>query len=337
MITVIIPTYNRPDCLQKALASLNLQTDQRFNVVVVDDCSTEDIEGVVNPFRQVGMTIHYIRPSKNGGAGVARNVGLEFVTKSLNENSHIVFLDSDDIFMPNAIATYNSVVSKRKDYEVIYTYFLQEEFDESGNTYYEEVSLKNITWVHGKIYSLEFLNKNDIRFPEMRYGEDAAFNAVVFATAQNIYNAHVPTHIRTREKRSLTHKADGTLKSLIGYLEGVEWYAENLKNRNLLEKTDDGLLAGTACKTYYYYDYLTHVHPELNVRDFVVRFYKNIGLNERMSDKKFVKSIVQHFCTSYTPIIEDNIYTPFKSFDETMKELGFDIGDYRSLFKPTTI
>ena len=75
MITVIIPTYNRPDCLQKALASLNLQTDQRFNVVVVDDCSTEDIEGAVKPFQQVGMTIHYIRLSKNGGAGVARNVG----------------------------------------------------------------------------------------------------------------------------------------------------------------------------------------------------------------------------------------------------------------------
>ena len=50
--------------------------------------------------------------------------------------------------------------------------------------------------------------------------------------------------------------------------------------------------------------------------------------------KSLLKALFSNFCTSYTPIIEDNIYTPFKSFDETMKELGFDIGDYRSLFKP---
>ena len=85
MITVIIPTYNRPDCLKKALGSLALQTDNRFNVLVVDDCSTEDVKWIVDAYIESGMAVEYIKTPQNGGAGAARNYGIDYVIKTTDK------------------------------------------------------------------------------------------------------------------------------------------------------------------------------------------------------------------------------------------------------------
>lgn len=333
MITIIIPAYNRADCLQRALASLGLQTDQRFNAVVVDDNSTEDIESVIKLYQQIGMTLHYIKRTENGGAGVARNEGLNYVTKNVNKKANIVFLDSDDILMPNAVATYNSVIANRKDYDVIASLFLEEHYDSDGNIYYTQPPIQNITWIHGKIYRLEFLNDNKLRFPEMPYGEDMAFNALVYTLAKNQYNANVPTHLRTMEKRSLTNQSDGKTKSTLGFIQGAKWYSDNVKSRNIIEKAKYSILPNMTAKMYYFFDFMTQHYPTINIQDDAIKFYQNIGFSELMRDEKFVVRFIEEFAAAMPKFIEKYAYTPIKSFDKVMTYLGIDIGNYRSIVR----
>jgi glycosyltransferase involved in cell wall biosynthesis len=333
MITVIIPAYNRPDCLQRALASLGLQTDQRFNAVVVDDNSTEDIESVVKQYQQIGMALNYVRRKTNGGAGAARNDGLNFVAKFVDPKANIVFLDSDDILMPNAVATYNSVIATRKDYEVIASLFLEEHYDSVDNMYYTQPAINNVTWIHGKVYNLEFLNKYRLRFPDMPYGEDMAFNALVYTLSKNQYNANVPTHIRTMEKRSLTNQSGGHTKSTLGYIQGATWFSENVKNRGLLSLCKYSILPNMSSKLYYFYDFVTLMHPEMNVREDCINYFKNIGFAELMKDENFVVRFIEEFPNSLPKFIEKFAYTPQKSFDETMKDFGIEVGNYKSIVR----
>jgi glycosyltransferase involved in cell wall biosynthesis len=90
-ISVVIPTYNRSRSLRRCLISLLEQTYQHFEVVVVDDCSSEDIKAVVDQFA-ARLEIQYKRLDVNfGGPAKPRNIGI-----SMSQSEYIAFLDSDD-------------------------------------------------------------------------------------------------------------------------------------------------------------------------------------------------------------------------------------------------
>jgi glycosyltransferase involved in cell wall biosynthesis len=95
--SVVIPVYNRAALLEIALRSVLSQSDGDFEVVVVDDGSADDPNGVVE--RLGDPRIHLIRQDNRGG-GAARNTGI------CEASGHfIAFLDSDDIFLAHHLAT----------------------------------------------------------------------------------------------------------------------------------------------------------------------------------------------------------------------------------------
>lgn len=91
IVSVIIPTFNRARFLPDALQSVFVQGVPDVQVVVVDDGSTDDTEGVVAAY---GDSIQYVR-QENGGPAAARNTGL-----GLAKGRFISFLDSDDVWLP---------------------------------------------------------------------------------------------------------------------------------------------------------------------------------------------------------------------------------------------
>jgi len=88
-VSVIVPTYNRAHLLGRAIESVLNQTYKDFELIVVDDGSTDDTEKVVGNFKD--ERIRYISLEKNMGAGVARNRGIE-----ASRGKYIAFQDSDD-------------------------------------------------------------------------------------------------------------------------------------------------------------------------------------------------------------------------------------------------
>ena len=88
-ITVVIPTYNCADYLKRALVSVFSQTYQNFEVIVVDNSSTDNTEDVLNSYEDKRLTV--IKVNNNGIIAHSRNKGIENA-----KGDWIAFLDSDD-------------------------------------------------------------------------------------------------------------------------------------------------------------------------------------------------------------------------------------------------
>lgn len=95
-VSIILPTYNRTRSLAAAMASVLSQSFTNFELIIVDDGSQEDVEGLVKSIHD--PRIQYIRRSINGGAAAARNTGL-----AQAEGRFIAFQDSDDLWLPGKL------------------------------------------------------------------------------------------------------------------------------------------------------------------------------------------------------------------------------------------
>ena len=100
LVSVIIPMYNSAKFIPQTLESLLYQTMTDFEVIVIDDCSTDNSVEVVESFDELfGGRLHIIKLPKNAGSpGIPRNVGIQFA-----RGKYISFLDSDDIYTRTAL------------------------------------------------------------------------------------------------------------------------------------------------------------------------------------------------------------------------------------------
>jgi len=96
-ISVVIPFYNRVGWTVEAIRSVLRQTHQNFEILLIDDGSTDDLTSLFN-FTITDPRIKYIRQD-NAGPAVARNYGIKLAT-----GRYIAFLDSDDFFLPEKLA-----------------------------------------------------------------------------------------------------------------------------------------------------------------------------------------------------------------------------------------
>ena len=99
-ISVIVPLYNAIKYLQEAIDSVLSQTFQDFEIIVIDDCSTDGSWELAQRFYGEHEKVSLYRHERNMTAGGARNTGLEHA-----QGKYIAFLDSDDLYMPEALAT----------------------------------------------------------------------------------------------------------------------------------------------------------------------------------------------------------------------------------------
>lgn len=94
--SIIIPTYNRADCILFTINSVLKQNYQNYEILVIDDGGSDNTEEVISSIKD--KRIHYFR-KENGERGAARNFGIKKST-----GDYITFLDSDDIFYPNHLS-----------------------------------------------------------------------------------------------------------------------------------------------------------------------------------------------------------------------------------------
>lgn len=97
-ISVIIPTYNRAKLLPQAIESVLNQTFQDFELIIVDDGSTDNTEEIVKNFQEKDKRIKYLKHQKNKGPSATRNTGIKN-----SQGKYIAFLDADDIWLPQKI------------------------------------------------------------------------------------------------------------------------------------------------------------------------------------------------------------------------------------------
>jgi glycosyltransferase involved in cell wall biosynthesis len=114
-VSVILPTYNRARFLPQALASIRSQTFTDWELIVVDDGSTDDTPAVIaEQTRGWPQPVRYVRQENRGAYG-ARNTGLDLV-----RGESVAFFDSDDVWLPHHLADCAAALADNPDVDWVY-------------------------------------------------------------------------------------------------------------------------------------------------------------------------------------------------------------------------
>ncbi|MBW6480510.1 MAG: glycosyltransferase [Bacteroidales bacterium] len=98
LVSVIIPAYNASSTIEKSIASLLLQTYKELEIIVVDDCSSDNTCDIIEKSALRDKRIKLIRHENNSGCYIARNTGVR-----ASKGKYIAFQDADDFSFPNRI------------------------------------------------------------------------------------------------------------------------------------------------------------------------------------------------------------------------------------------
>ena len=98
LVSIITPTYNCGKFIGETIESVQQQTYTDWEMIIVDDCSTDDTKNVVAKYQEQDERIKYHCLTENIGAAVARTKAMELAT-----GQYMAFLDSDDLWMPDKL------------------------------------------------------------------------------------------------------------------------------------------------------------------------------------------------------------------------------------------
>lgn len=149
-VSIILPAYNRGHVIATAIQSVLDQTFSHFELLVVDDGSTDDTAAVVNNFSD--DRIKYI-PVKHGGVSRARNHALKIMG-----GDYVAFIDSDDVYLPKKLEAQVSFLEAHPKFHVAYSPYI-EKF--KGNEKLHKCDNGNGN-VFCKLFKNSFVNVNSI-------------------------------------------------------------------------------------------------------------------------------------------------------------------------------
>lgn len=99
LVSIIVPVYNAGRFIGETISHVQAQTYTQWELLLVDDCSTDNSRRIICEKSKDDSRIRLIRQRENGGAAKARNRGIEQA-----DGQYICFLDADDIWMPDKLA-----------------------------------------------------------------------------------------------------------------------------------------------------------------------------------------------------------------------------------------
>lgn len=255
-ISVIVPVYNSEKYLNEALASLEKQTFKNFEVIIVNDGSTDGSYNIIKKFTNKYSNVKVVN-QKNMGQGCAKNTGIKHA-----KGKYITFLDSDDFLSPDFLGTLYKLISKNdadiaccnfnlyytKGNLSIYMPFTAKSGVYSGEEAFarliSDVSLHHFPW--NKLYRRSLFTENKIEFYNMFY-EDVATCPKIFYFANKVVVTSRPLYYYRRHQNSIIAKMDSkkindfvkTLGITRDFLESkneysryrsrFKWYAKRIK------------------------------------------------------------------------------------------------------------
>jgi len=131
-ISIIIPTYKRTDYLERLLKSIEKQTFQDFEVIVVDDCSPnqDEYKIVIEKYQKIFKEFSFYSNSKNSGAPHSRNKGIRNA-----KYDYVALVDDDDEWYSGKLEHQVKIITEEPDTDFVYTW--ADAIDEDGNIVYE--------------------------------------------------------------------------------------------------------------------------------------------------------------------------------------------------------
>lgn len=131
LVSVIIPSYNSEKFISETLLSVQNQSFTQWEIILVDDCSTDNTLEIVAEFSKKDPRIKWFRLPQNSGTGIARNRAL---TEA--QGRYIAFLDADDIWKPEKLQKQLDFLVSKK---IPFTFSAYDCIDEAGNLLHKRI------------------------------------------------------------------------------------------------------------------------------------------------------------------------------------------------------
>lgn len=244
-ISIIIPIYNADDYIEKCVNSILNQTYKNYEIILIDDGSTDNSLAICNNYASKNENIKVIH-IENGGPSRARNIGIKNAS-----GEYILFIDADDVIKNDMI---EKLVLICDDADVVMCSYYQcknyQKLDKDkivfdhklGNNIFKEGQIKNIfvkgfytnnivgLWsMWNKLYKRNFIKKNDIILNEsLIRAEDFWFNFDIFCYAQKVITTSEPLYYYMQVN-------DNSIMHRIRYSQYDEWVNNRKK---LLQKNE---------------------------------------------------------------------------------------------------
>ncbi len=206
LVSIITPSYNCADYIAETINSIQAQTYRNWELLITDDCSTDESVEVINRYVTEDSRIKLFRLDCNSGAGVARNNSINKAT-----GRYIAFCDSDDHWMPNKLERQIKLLNDTGE-SVCYSSYLT--CDEQGG-------IKGIVVAYRRISYREILRDDSIGFLTCVYD------------AQKLGKVYMPT-LRKRQDWGLKIKLLQKSRCAIGVIEPLAVY--RLRENSLSNK-----------------------------------------------------------------------------------------------------
>ena len=224
-VSIGFPVYNVEKFVHQSLTSILDQDFDDYEIIVVDDCGNDKSMAIIENLSSShpkGNSIRIIKHEKNAGLAQARNTAINNAS-----GKYIYFIDSDDVIVPNAIKILYDTAEKYQAEVVIGSNYKQKgeniwiekdniqndkfyiNHNEFKNNLYRRLKDDMPTTAWNILFSTEFLNQHNLRFPNIRFQEDIAFDELYHPYIQRIAFVSYPTYVyqfRTDSLMNFQHR-----------------------------------------------------------------------------------------------------------------------------------
>lgn len=290
VVTIVIPVYNAEKYITNCLDSVVNQTFNNYEIVIVNDGSTDGTEEILEKYRVEYPKLISVCKKQNGGLSSARNYGMERV-----HSKYVIFLDSDDYLDSAYVETLvREAEEKKADVVCSGQYRVTEDNQIVSHVRYhldseQKCVLRHLN-MHGKLYRMDYIREHKVVFPEGKLYEDNSFNMVLFFLTNRIsflsYEGYYQlVHLDSITTRKILEK-DVPFKELEDAIKYVVQNSSLINDYDIFE--------------YTLMSFLTYFILEANKKH---RLYK---LDNRKSDWKlidklcdFAKRLLEENCANY--------------------------------------
>lgn len=280
--SIIIPIYNVEKYLEECLESVLNQSYKDYEIICIEDASTDDSDCILSEYAKKYERIRVIRNSENRGLSYSRNVGLEIA-----KGEYVWFIDSDDYIVSDALENIANKLSDEAvdilniNYEEVADISFSDEWQTREGVHFKELegirtgqqwfceNVKNHTMVvmaWSKVFRKEFLYQNSLMFYEGLLHEDVLFFVQAMIPAQRVSNLEKTLYMYRQRGKSITKTI--TEKRLDSYVVIVSELLNIWKSKHLEDGMNEAMeiYISEKClpliRKYMYY-FPNHKHMEI--------------------------------------------------------------------------
>lgn len=232
LVSIVVPVYNAERFLDDTIATVLNQTYTNWELIMVDDCSTDDSVNIISKYTKTDKKIRLYKNKVNSHAALTRNKGIDEA-----KGRYIAFLDADDLWVPTKL---EKQVSFMQEKDCAFSFTGYEFANEKGiptgkkvkvpeTLNYKQALRNTIIWTSTVMFDMSKLTKNETHMPNVKSEDTACWWKVL---------KHVDRAHGMQDILSLYRRSGGTLSA--NKLKAVKrvWNLyRNVENHNVIYST----------------------------------------------------------------------------------------------------